>query len=175
MVEIAIDTAEFKFLMAQLEAFQGDGIRMAVIRATNRAAKHVRMEAVKAIRGAYTMKAGDIKKKTKTKNDKSALETVIRVRGPMEKIEQYKAKERSKGVFAAIKRGKMVLVPRSFRQEKKFLARSGKERYPVHGLFGPAVPQLFGNADVVDVSVRSGMNMYEKRLRHELERMVSKK
>ena len=53
-----------------------------------------------------------------------------------------------------------------------FRKRIGPERYPIEGLHGPAVPQLYGNKAVVEIMEQEGMRVYEERMMHELERLV---
>ena len=52
------------------------------------------------------------------------------------------------------------------------MKRQSKERYPLKGIYGPALPQMFGNETVMNVMQEEGMTMYEKRLYHELERAL---
>lgn len=174
MVEITLDSKAFSDLLTQFAAFENDKIRMAIMRATQRAATHTRKKVVSAIRRVYAMKAGDIKKRAEIKSNKTALATVIKVRGPMESVKKYRVRVNKRGVFVAIKKGAPSLVSGSFSYGKRFMARLGKERLPIHDLYGPSVPQLFGNPHVQEAAFKSGMETYEKRLRHELERLVSK-
>lgn len=175
MIEIQLDPKAFSNLLTQITAFKHDKIRMAIMRATQRAATHTRKEAASTIRRVYAMKAGDIKKRAEIKPNKTALTTVIKVRGPMESVKKYRVRANKRGVFVAIKKGAPSLVSGAFSYGKRLMARAGKERLPIHDLYGPSVPQLFGNPHVQEVALKSGMETYEKRLRHELERLVSKK
>jgi hypothetical protein len=103
------------------------------------------------------------------------MDTTIHVKGPYEPIDSYTVKikkRKPKGVFATIKKGEGSIIPRAFQSPKGYLARLGKDRLPVRGLFGPAIPQTFGNPAVIAVMEREGMKMYEKRLEHELERLT---
>ena len=52
--------------------------------------------------------------------------------------------------------------------------RKGKERYPLKGIYGPAVPQLFGNPDVLSVMMDRGSDVFEERLEHEIEYRLGK-
>lgn len=74
--------------------------------------------------------------------------------------------------FVAIKRDGGGRVPRSFTLNGHFVARAGKERYPVKGLYGPAVPQLFGNPEVMEEMQERGQEVFNSRLQHELERLL---
>jgi hypothetical protein len=49
----------------------------------------------------------------------------------------------------------------------------GRERYPVEGLYGPSVPQMFGNPDVLDAMQERGAEVFENRLAHEIERRLT--
>ena len=63
-------------------------------------------------------------------------------------------------------------MARSFALNGRFVAREGKERYPVKGLYGPAVPQLFGNPDVMEQMQERGSEVFDARLEHELDRLL---
>lgn len=56
----------------------------------------------------------------------------------------------------------------------RFVARVGKSRYPVEGLYGPSVPQLYGNPEVMDIMQERGGQVFESRLEHEIERRIGR-
>ena len=71
-----------------------------------------------------------------------------------------------------IKKGNSVRIPRSFAMNDRFVMREGASRYPVKGIYGPAVPQLFGNPQVVETMKTRGMEMFARRLEHEISRRM---
>lgn len=72
-----------------------------------------------------------------------------------------------------LKKGTETKVPNGFVSASGiFMKRQGKDRYPLKGIYGPALPQMFGNETVMNAMQKEGMEMYEKRLYHELERAL---
>lgn len=169
---ISIDLMGAGQLERVLQGFAGGGkVQSAIKQASRRAAITARKAGAQEIRSMYTIKAGDLKSAAVIKPD--ALGTTIHIRGPEEPVTKYKATRRRKGIFVSIKKGSGSIVPRSFDMPGRgFAAREGRPRYPVTGLFGPAVPQLYGNPAGVARMTDEGMAMYEKRLMHELERLA---
>ena len=104
--------------------------------------------------------------------------TEIRVKGNYPLAEKmYKTKVKKSGIFVSIKKGTEAKVERGFVNPKSglFVQRQGQDRMPLKGVYGPALPQLFGNARVQDAMQEEGMDMYEKRLWHELDRALGGK
>lgn len=172
MISIELDDASRVHVESILQRFMNTGkLSTAIKQASRRAAITARKAGAQEIRNTYTMKAGTIKSATSLSTE--AWGTTLHVRGPEEPVTKYKAARRKKGIFVSIKKGSGSIVPRSFDMTGRgFVAREGKPRHPVTGLFGPAVPQLYGNPDVVSRMTQEGMDMYEKRLLHELERLA---
>ena len=52
------------------------------------------------------------------------------------------------------------------------MKRQGKERYPLKGIYGTALQQMFGNETVMNAMQKEGMEMYEKSISHELTRAL---
>ena len=53
-----------------------------------------------------------------------------------------------------------------------FFKRTGKPRLPIERIYGPAVPQLFGNDAIKEEIAAEAMKKYEERLRHEVGRLI---
>ena len=157
-------------LLGTLAGLKSQGVQKAIQRASKRAATAARTAGTKSIRSIYTMKSGNLKARTQIRKEDDG--TTILVRGSTEPVSRYKASKRKYGVFVAIKRDGGGRVPRSFTLNGHFVARAGKERYPVKGLYGPAVPQLFGNPKVMEEMQERGQEVFNSRLQHELERLL---
>lgn len=168
MIELDIEGDER--LIDQLNRMQPEQVASAVRAAAKRAATAARLAGVKEIRAVYTMKSGDIKNRAQIKNETDGAS--IQVKGSMEPVKKYRAALRRQGVFVSIKKGMSTVVPRSFQQGGRFLARRGQARYPIKGLYGPSVPQLFGNAQVMQAIEARGNEVFETRLYHEIERLM---
>ncbi len=169
---VEIDIQGDKKIMDALSTLSDKEIARAAVAAGKRAATAARQAGTKEIRSIYTMKAGDLKAKAQIRADEDGA--TILVKGAPEAIHKYQAKKRRDGVFVSVKRGKMTHVPRGFSLGGAFVARKGKERYPLKGIYGPAVPQLFGNPDVLSVMMDRGSDVFEERLEHEIEYRLGK-
>lgn len=170
MIELEIGSKAVDGLIGNLQSLKGDAVVKAIIDASDRAANTGRTAANKKIRELYTIKAGDINKRVLIKHE--ALGVTLKVKGPMEKVQTYRARSGKRGVYVTIKKGDSKLLPRSFMIGNKFMARTSKKRFPLKGLYGPSVAQLFGNKEVMKVIEAKSMEMYDKRLRHELQRTI---
>ena len=162
MISIEVRNQDIAKLEKTLARFSGDKIAACIDRATYRGALHARKVAIKQIRSIYTIKS-------------SGLVSTIDIKGPFLPVEHYRAARRAKGIFVTIKKESGALVPMSFSKGGEggvFRKRIGPKRYPIEGLHGPAIPQLYGNKDVVELMEQEGMNIYAERLMHELERLV---
>lgn len=167
-IEIEMEAAEAVITM--LDSLSEEKAGRAIKAAAKRAATAARTEGSKRLRKIYTMRASDVKARTQIKADSNG--STLLIRGPVERVEKYKAKERAAGIFVTIKRGNGGIVPRSFSYDGNFIARKGKARYPLKGLYGPSVPQLFGNAEILDAMQERGAEVMERRLEHEIDRML---
>ncbi len=176
MIDVEIDSRQFEDIIRALEAFSPNNVSAHISSAINRTAQHARKVGDTEIRGVYTIKKRDITRRvTIERASKGNLQAVIRVKGPEENVSVYKSSLRKKGVFVSIKRGGGTMVPRSFdkQKQKNFFAREGAARLPIRPLFGPSVPQLWENEVVMENLQEETMEMYQRRLRHELERLMA--
>ena len=55
------------------------------------------------------------------------------------------------------------------------LMREGAERYPLKGIYGPSVPQMFDEDSVIEETTDAMLEKYEERMIHELERRIGGK
>lgn len=166
-MSMEIELQESNGLKQVLEGLPANKLLPAIRRATKRASTSARTSGTKRLRSIYTIHASDLKARSLIKKvDDGAL---LKFRGGMEPVTKYRAQERASGIFVSVKRGGGKKVARSFSLKGRFVAREGKERYPIKGLYGPAVPQLFENQEVMDTMEKRGSEILEKRLEHELD------
>ena len=172
--EVELNEVSARAIERAIGSISGQKIIPAIMSAQRRAATAGRTLAAKRIREIYTIKAGDIKNRANIKVDMGGTETRIEIKGPFEPVKKYRARKNAHGIFVAIKRGKGGTVPRSFQRpdNDRFVARVGRDRGPLKGLYGPSVPQLFQNVEVMGEVQARMMEMYENRLMHELERRL---
>ena len=173
--DVELDRQQFDQIIHTLKEVDPNNLSARIASAINRTAQHARKIGDTEIRDVYTIKKRDITKRVSIERaSKGNLQAVIRVRGPEERVGVYRASLRKRGVFVSIKIGGGALVPRSFdkQMQKNFYAREGAARLPIRPLFGPSVPQLWGNEVVMENLQEETLEMYQKRLRHELERLI---
>ena len=188
MIEIEVSRESARALEEQLQALKGDKVHAAISAAAKRAASHAKRIGTKHVRQTYTIDAASVKAATSIKSTQDGA--VIRIAGPRKSAGHYKAKKRKGGIFVSIKKGSGDIVPRSFAYSNTFFKRNGifgipkKGRYAkkdrhkgitregIERIFGPAVPQLFGNNAIKEEIADEAMKKYEERIRHEVGRLI---
>lgn len=170
MIEVAIVGEQLEAIINNIAALGGKKAHIAIGSAAYRAGKAARVVGSKYARQIYTIKAGDVKARSKI--SKAADGALLTFKGPTEYVGKYKAKERKKGVFVSIKKGSGNIVPRSFVKAGRFMKRTTNERLPIEAIYGPSVPQLLENPHVLNEMERRGMEVFEQRLIHELDRLI---
>lgn len=168
-IEVALGGAEDT--VRQFERLAPDALNKAIRAAAKRAAVAARTAGTKHVRQIYTIRSGDMKERTQIFTEESGV--TLKVKGRTEPVQKYKAAERRRGIFVAIKRASGSIVPRSFAMpDGVYVQRRGAARFPIKGLHGPAVPQLFGNdAVIAEMKERAG-EVFENRLYHEMGRLL---
>lgn len=186
MIELELDRKGVAVAEAAMKALSDDKIAKIVQRSSRRAAITARKVGTQAIREIYAVKGAEVVKSGVSFRSLTDG-TEIRVKGNYPLAEKmYKTKVKKSGIFVSIKKGTEAKVERGFVNPKAergfvnpksrlFVQRQGRDRMPLKGVYGPALPQLFGNARVQDAMQEEGMDMYEKRLWHELDRALGGK
>ncbi|MBQ7479586.1 MAG: hypothetical protein IJT01_11970 [Selenomonadaceae bacterium] len=169
-IQIHFEHSGMDELLRTMQNISEENAHKAAGRAAKRAAIAARVAATKRIRAIYTIKARDLKSHAQILLKRDGA--ILHIKGPMESVTKYKAKKTRKGISVAIKKGNSKLVPRSFEYGRKFMQREGASRLPIRGLYGPSVPQLFGNPEVISAMEERGLAVFEERLRHEFGRLM---
>lgn len=165
-MSIELELSSDRKLLQVLSGFNEENARKACVMAGKRAATAARAAGSRQIRSIYTMKAADVKAKARIKGTGDGA--VIEIKGATEPVTKYRAAKRKSGIFVSVKRGGMKKVERSFAIGTRFVARVGRERFPIKGLYGPSVPQLYGNPDVMKTMEERGSEVFDERLEHEI-------
>ncbi|MBR2214574.1 MAG: hypothetical protein IJ849_02305 [Selenomonadaceae bacterium] len=148
-MEITFDENRHRALLQTLQQLEPQNVYKASSAAAKRAMIAARTAGSRKIRQIYTMKARDINSRVTVKGTNGGAE--MKIKGPMEGVKKYRSVMQKQGVFVIIKKGNRTRIPRSFTLNNSFLKREGASRFPIKGIYGPAVPQLFGNPEVVAV------------------------
>ena len=153
-----------------------NGYEAAVSRSMNRAATAGRSAAVSTIRQEYTIKASTVRRNfTIHKATRSDLEALVTSKGPRIQLVNYKTRPKTdttgnarKPVRVAVKaRGGLKPLGKSFVYRGKILQRLDTSSLPVQEVYGPAIPVLSGNNEVVDNVEKTMQETFLKRLDHE--------
>lgn len=171
-----------------IRALQGipDGVERAAAPAINRATLAAKTFGVRKMMGTYTAKRGNVARTIQmSRATRSNLAGGFSSRGSRLPLKSFQVRpggrttRRSKlsitvrkdsggkgierGFVNAIKGGSMAV-----------LQREASERYPVRALFGPAVPQMFGEVGVRAEIEARGMDILTRRFDHEIGRLLSR-
>lgn len=168
---LTVDITGGEALVKQLALLSPARVNQAVRAATKRAATAANKEGSKLVRQVYTVKAKFVHSKTRIRTvDNGAI---IEIRSAPEHIRAFKWAKRS-FVFAQIKRGHGIRVPRSYvsPHQQTPMQRETSKRFPVRTLFGPSVTQMYQNAQVLPQVEKRGVEMLEKRISHEIDRLL---
>lgn len=154
-----------------------NGYEAAISRSMNRAATAGRSAAVSTIRQEYTIKASTVRRNfTIHKATRSDLEALVTSKGPRIPLVNYKTRPKTdttgnarKPVRVAVKaRGGLKPLGKSFVYRGKILQRLDTSSLPVQEVYGPAIPVLSGNNEVVDNVEKTMQETFLKRLDHEI-------
>lgn len=170
-IEISIEDAQIRQIEKTLASLKPASVSKAVQQASSRAVDHAKKVGWDKVKSLYTAKQKDVYANISKRRESDG--TVMVIRGAPMGVEHYKArKTKKRGVFVTIKRANTFNVSKGFAYNKTFFQRHGKPRFPIDRLFGPAAPQLFGNPETMSAMEKAGMETYEKRLMHELDRLI---
>lgn len=170
MIEIQVSRESARALEQQLQALGGEKAHAAISRAAKRAATHAKKIGTKLVRQEYTVDSSSIKSTTSVHGSQGGA--VFRIVGRRLGADHYKAKKRRQGIFVSVRKGSGDIVPRSFDYSNTYFHREGRPRLPIARIFGPAVPQLFGNEAIKEEIAEAAMQKYEERVRHEVGRLM---
>ncbi len=190
-IKIKIDYGQSKKAQAIVEKMTQYGnksVNFAFMRAVNRTAAGVKTDISRNIRDKYFIKASDIKQSISLKRAFVGKNSVAEIKSKGKAIPLYffqvTPKQRTKprpkiGVAARVKKGgSKKKIPGSFiahsRGRTGVYIRKGKERIPIKQLYGPSIPQMIGNPQIIEKIEKGAINRLEKNLEHELNRFFKK-
>lgn len=147
------------------------GFEKAAMRALNRSILAARTAATKGIRENYTVKASDLKSNmTMKKAGLSHLSaTLVAIGAPID-LMKFKVKISREGISAQVKRGAGGSLPHSFfvtTGNMGVFHRTTAARTPLQREFGPSLPQMMGNKDVMEKVQQRARTVLEERMYHE--------
>lgn len=177
---IDLDSGDLRKVERLLGRFRNKA-QTVLVRALNRATSNMRANIVRKTREEYNIKAKTIRSTfTVKKASRGSLGASIVSKGHKESITSYKVtpKKRvsvSKLVRVAVKKGDAKTLLNSFiinQYDFGVYKRKSDERFPLKQIYGPAVPQILNNKDVRKFVEKEAVKMYNKRIDHEIKRIL---
>lgn len=161
-----------------------DKAPQAISSALNRAVTTVASTISKEVRKEYIIKAADIKETLeKGKANKTNLSAIVKSRGNLIPLDRFKVSprkvspKRKTPIKIAVKKDAAKPLKGAFVGDIhgiKVFKRSSRKRLPIDRLFGPSIPQMIGNEDVREKINTEGREMFERRLDHEINRILQR-
>lgn len=183
---LTVDIAEDSLDKAErLLAGISGGVYKAVGSALTRAAAAGRTAAKQPVTKEYTISQSEFLAQTKNINhfvreSDGGVSVVFGFRGNVIPLTKFKTSINSNGqVVTQVKRsGAAETLDRAFSAQmgghRGIYERIGPGRFPVEELYGPATPQMmYSNEDVLDEIEQKMADTYEKRIDHEILRILN--
>ena len=160
------------------------GIERAMASAINRAAQSGRTEAVKKVRERYIVKASTVREPLKIERASSSSPiAILRAVGRVIPLSKFKIRPskptpgRSKPVTATVIKGKGGTIPKAFVARMPtghvgVYRRKGRPRLPIMELYGPSVPQMIGNEEVMRALEEKAQQTLDERMEHDITRLL---
>ena len=156
------------------------GAEKALSRSINRALDSAKTEAVRAVAEEYTVKQKQIRPTMRVKKSSTSnLEAEIVSTGGSLNLMEFKVTPRSdttgnrrQPIRVQVKRGGGGKLTRSFVHSGRVYEREGESRLPIRPLSGPAAPVMLNNEQVVDRVTDKAIETVDKRLDHEINRIL---
>lgn len=182
-VQIHIDAQAVREVEQKLGQFANRAPN-AISSALNRTVTNIASNITKEVRARYHIKAGDVNSSIKkTKSTKSSLSAEVRSRGTTIPLDKFKVSpktvnpKRKSQLKIAVKKDGIKQVLGAFIANLngiKAFKREGKSRLPIKRLFGPSIPQMAGEHEIVEKVNENGWTTYHTRLNHEVNRILSR-
>lgn len=181
-IRIIADEAELRRVQQQLGQLQHKAPNM-ISRAMNRSITNIKANVPKEVRKDYNVKATEVKDTLKImKASASKLQAEVKSTGKVLGLDKYKVSpktvnpKRKSQLKISVKKSNTKQILGSFIANingTKVFKRDGKARLPISRLMGPSVPQMIGNESNVERINQSAYAMYESRINHEINRVLS--
>ena len=156
----------------------------AIRSALNRGVTNMNSNARKEVRKDYNIKAGDISPTLKVfRAAGSNLSASVNSKGGVIPLDRFKVTPRTinpnrkSPIKAAVKKGAAKSLGSGFMADvngPKVFRRQSTARLPIQRLFGPSVPSMLGNEKTREEIQKQGQETFEKRLEHEITRILNK-
>ncbi len=158
-----------------------DGSRKAIVRALNKtvgtSSGGVQSDAVKEVAREFNLTQKDIKRDFRIKKATYAdLSAYVRAQGKPVPLGRFiRTRQTQKGVSVQVKKSRpRVVIRHAFIPKLKsghigVFWRRGKQRLPIDQRFGPRVPDIFSNDEVMKPILQKAQERLDKNFSHEVE------
>lgn len=158
-----------------------DGMQKAMTRALNRALQEGRTAATREVTRRYTVKAKEVRPTFKMhKANKSNLEADLTSTGTNLPLSSFSHRPNTdttganrKQIRVGVKKGGLKRLGQGFIWKGRVMQRVGQTRLPVEQKYGPAVPVILNNDEIVDSVTETMGASVDKRLEHETNRILN--
>ena len=180
-IQITATSEQIEKAMQMLESIPGSAEK-ALSLALNRSLEATKTEAVRAASQEYTAKQKSIRpliklKKSGAKSPEAEISSVGRRINTMEFKVAPKTDttgNKRKPIRVQVKKGGGATLTRSFVHDGRVFTRIGSTGKHIRPLYSPAVPQMLNNEHVVERTEKKAVETVEKRLDHEVGRILDK-
>lgn len=180
-IQITAKSDEIEKAVKMLAGVPG-GAQKALSLALNRSLDSAKSEAVRAVAEEYTVKQKQVRPTMRAKKSSASnLEAEIVSTGASLPLMEFKVAPRSdttgnrrQPIRVQVKKGGGGKLTRSFIHKGRVYEREGETRLPIRPLSGPAVPVMLNNEQVVERVEKKAIETVEKRLDHEVGRLLDK-
>ncbi|MEC1744123.1 phage tail protein [Schinkia azotoformans] len=158
----------------------------AVSAALNRTAEMAKTEITRKVRDQYYIRAKDVNETLKIrKASVSNLQSIVRSTGRRRELIMFRVspntprhKNPPSILRVAVKKDGYKGIDGAFvargasSGELHALRRTDKSRYPIHIKYGPSVPQMIDDEEVVEYINQYANEKFEERIEHEVDRIL---
>lgn len=180
-LSVKVDNKTFERASKLLEGIPG-GVEKATVSALNRALQEGRTAGVREVTNIYAIKAKDVRGAIELRAaNKGDIEAEMFVSGTNLSLKRFAIRPNSdttgakrRQVRVARKKGRFETLDKGFVWRGHAFRREGNKRLPIEKQFGPSIPAMFGNDNVVDKVEDTMVKAVDKRLEHETNRILNK-
>lgn len=181
-IRVRIDDAKLREVQERLGEFANKAPNV-ISNSLNRTMQNVATNVTKGIRENYTVKAGVVKENLKkTRASRSKLAAEVRVSGSPLPLDRYKVSpktvqpNRKKQLKISIKKGSTKQIMGAFIANIsgiKVFKRDSKNRLPISRLYGPSVPQMADDEEIIRKVNEEAPITFNARIEHEVNRILN--
>ena len=160
-------------------------LKWAATRAVGRAVTAARSAVAKQVRKEYEIKSADVKMSIRSKRPIAAPDGVrgaVIGEGNRLRLDKFKVFRNAKSPMSVkvMKRKRATKVKglffgRTSKDEEAPFLRTTEKRKPINMLYGPSLPEMMGNKDVLDFMANVAQETLNRRFEHEMNYRLSQK